>query len=438
MKILLRGGFILTFDEENRVLEDGALVIEDQQIQALGQNADFEDRDFDQVLNLKDQVILPGLINAHMHCYSSFATGLTKAAPAQDFVGVLKNLWWRLDRALTLDDCYHSAMVACIQAIRFGTTTFIDHHASPMAVAGSLDAVARAVTETGLRASLCYEVSDRDGQAIAAAGLAENARFIQRAREETLLHGLFGLHASFTLGDATLNRAADMARELETGLHIHVAEARADRLSTLEKHGLSVVRRLERAGVLGPETICAHAVHVDKIERQILAETLTMVTHQPQSNMNNAVGVMDLFAMADAGVLVGLGTDAMTSNMLEELRSALWLRKLSSGDPSAGFVQTTDLLKNNAKIANRFFHGGLGSLVPQNKADIVSFQYVPHTPLNSQNQAGHLVYGLSQSRVSTTIVDGRILMAEGVLTQINEQDVLKQARARGAALWERF
>ena len=438
MATLLRGAYVLTFDQQNRVLEDGAIAIEGSTIKEIGPRTSFSDDHFDKVIDLEGQVILPGLINAHMHTYSSFATGLTKAEPAHDFVGVLNNLWWRLDKTLTLEDCYHSAMVACIQSIRFGTTTVIDHHASPMAVEGSLDAVARAIEETGLRASLCYEVSDRDGPEIAEAGLAENERFIKRAKDKELLHGLFGLHASFTLGDATLRAASEKAAALDTGLHIHVAEAKSDRLASMEKHGIPVVRRLNRMGVLGPQTICAHCVHIDDTERQMLADSKTIVTHQPQSNMNNAVGVMDLFAMRDQGVFVGLGTDAMTSNMLEELRAALWLRKLSCADPAAGFMETTALLGNNVEIANRFFGGGLGALQAGNKADIVAFNYHPHTPINSDNVLGHLVFGLSQSKVTTTVVNGRVLMENGEITVINEHAALAAAREHGKAMWDRF
>ncbi len=276
---------------------------------------------------------MPGLINAHTHFYSTFARGLTKAKASGNFLEVLKNLWWRLDSALTTEDCYYSALVALLDAIRHGATTLIDHHASPNAVRGSLTAIERAVEQTGLRACLCYELSDRDGVRISQAGLEENASFIRhcsrRRKKASIsspqppqLAALFGLHAAFTLKDSTLKKAAALGHELGTGFHIHVAEALSDQQFSQRHHGMRVVERLKKFGILGPQSIAAHCVHVNRKELDILRQTQTAVVHNPQSNMNNAVGVADLIAMTKRNVLVGLGTDAMTTNMLEELRVA--------------------------------------------------------------------------------------------------------------------
>ena len=384
-------------------------------------------------LDASGKVVMPGSINAHNHFYSTFARGLTKTKPAGDFMGVLKNLWWRLDRALTTEDCHYSALIALLDSIRHGTTTIIDHHASPHAVAGSLEAIERAVKETGLRACLCYEVSDRDGAGIAQEGLAENVRFVQHCRKQNdaNLKARFGLHASFTISDRTLEQAATLGCELGAGFHIHVAEAQGDQDLALRKSGRRVVERLNQFGILGQRSIAAHCIHITP---------RTAVVHNPQSNLNNAVGVAKILEMKRRGVLLGLGTDAMTANMLEELRVALWAQRLANNDPSVGFGEVTHaLFTGNAEIAESCFGLRFGQIREGAVADIAILDYDPPTPMDDTNLFGHLVFGISQSTADTTIVGGRILMENRKLV-LNLDEVRINARARELAqkLWKRM
>lgn len=387
-------------------------------------------------------LVLPGFINAHTHFYSTFARGLTRTVPASDFAGVLRNLWWRLDTALTLEDCHLSAVIALLDAVRHGTTTCIDHHASPLAVRGSLESVAQAVRLCGVRACLCYEVSDRDGEAVARAGLEENAEWIRScaAHPGGPLQALFGLHASFTLSDATLAAAAESGHGLGAGFHIHAAEAESDQEATVRQHGLRVVERLHRFGILGPRTIAAHGVHLSGSEMRLLAETQTALVHNPQSNLNNAVGTADVVAMAAAGVRLGLGTDAMTANMLEELRVALWAQRGGRQNPSVGFPEVTAaLFAGNPAIAGAIFGQTLGVLSEGAAADVVLMAYDPPTPLDDGNSLGHLLFGVSQGVVDTTIAAGRVLMEHRRLClDLDEARVCARARERSAALWGRL
>lgn len=440
-RLVIEGGIIATGGEHNRVLEDHALVIEDGLISAVAPRAAV-DRAGAEAIDATGKLVLPGFINAHMHFYSSLVRGLGKAEPSASFQEVLEHLWWRLDRQLTLEDCHISAVVAALAAIRHGTTSLIDHHASPHAVRGSLPAIARAVRETGLRASLCYELSDRDGADVAREGVAENAEWIRECAEEDdgQLTALFGLHASFTIHDATLAEAARVGSELGAGFHVHLAEAASDQEACLREHGCRVVERFARFGILGERTICAHGVHLSEREIELLAQSRTAIVHNPQSNMNNAVGVADVPALRAAGVLVGLGTDAMTTNMLEELRAALWVRHLAERNPSVGFLQTVGLLLDgNRAIATRGWKTPLGVLAPGAGADVVLIDYHPPTPLNGDTFLGHLVFGVSQSQVDTTICRGRVLMRNKKLQlDIDEAEVAARARELATSLWNRF
>lgn len=439
--LLIENGTVLATGGTPRVLRHQSILIEDGLITRVAPQGRFG-RFAGRRIDASGKVVLPGLINAHTHCYSTFARGLTKIKPAQDFTGVLKNLWWRLDSALSTEDCYYSALIALLDSIRHGTTTIIDHHASPRAVAGSLAAIERAVGETGVRACLCYEVSDRDGGRIAQEGLAENAAFIRRCgeRDDDRVQALFGLHASFTLSDATLEQAADLGVSLGTGFHIHVAEAQSDQDAARRTAGMRVVERLKRFGILGDHSIAAHCIHINRREMDLLAETGTAVVHNPQSNMNNAVGIADVIAMSGRGILVGLGTDAMTTNMLEELRVALWGQHLGHKNPSVGFGEVVNaLLANNAGIAGRIFGLRLGEIREGAAGDIAVFDYDPPTPLEDTNVLGHVVFGLSQAAVDTTIVGGRVLMEHRKLTlNIDVERVHARARERARNLWKRL
>lgn len=439
--LLIKNGIIVTLGDENRVLYGHALLCRDGLIKSIAPQSEFRGK-YSKVIDAHGKVALPGFINSHMHFYSTMVRGLGKAAPSRDFAEVLKNLWWRLDKKLTLDDCYYSALLPLIDAIKRGTTTLIDHHASPGAARGSLDRIAQAVKETGLRASLCYELSDRDGAKVAEAGLEENAAFIKRCAKEgdLQLKALFGLHASFTIGDKTLAKAAALGHDLGAGFHVHAAEARSDQDYNEKNYGLRVVERLHKFGILGPKTIAAHCVHVNEDEMNLLRDTGTAVAHNPQSNMNNAVGVADIIKMASKGVLVGLGTDAMTVNMLEEVRAALWAQHLSQDNPSVGFMEAlSTLMFNNAKIANRYWDPKVGVLAEGCAADVVLMDYYPPTPLDENTFLGHLGFGLSQSFVDTTICGGRVLMENKKLKiDLDEEAVAAKSLELARRLWERF
>jgi putative selenium metabolism protein SsnA len=440
-RLLIANGPIFTGGADFKLLDGHGLLLEDGRVAKIAPIGELPSEGARRI-DARGKLVMPGLINAHMHFYSTLVRGLGKAAPAHDFDGVLRNLWWRLDRKLTLEDTYDSALIMMLAAVRSGTTTLIDHHASPGAILGSLERIARAGSETGLRIGLAYEISDRDGAEAADEGLAENAEAVHFSRERGSEHlrALIGLHASFTLSDETLSRAAALASGRGVGCHIHCAEAASDQEDCLARHGLRVVERLRRAGILGPKTIAAHAVHVDRAEIETLAATGTMVVHNPQSNLNNAVGIADIVALRAAGVLVGLGTDAMTVDMLEELRVALWAQHYGRRDPAQGFMEATGaLFSGNPAIAERIWGLPLGRLRESAPADVILVDYDPPTPLDASSVLGHFVYGVSQSIVDTTIVAGRVLMENKILKLgIDEERAAARSRELAAALWQRF
>ena len=335
--MLITNATLVTWNPAGEIITGGALYIDGDRIVAVGPAAELQARypDADRI-DARGQLALPGNICAHTHFYSAFARGMAiPGDPPKDFPDILERLWWKLDRALTMEDVRYSALVSLVDAVKHGTTTLIDHHASPNALEGSLDVIADAVQQAGLRAVLCYEVSDRAGPDNARAGIDENVRFINRTRAGDFgdrIAGTFGLHASLSLSDATLEAVRAAAPD-GVGFHIHVAEHEADEYDSLSKSGYRVVDRLERFGILGPQSIAAHCVHIDQAEATLLRDTATWVTHQPRSNMNNGVGAAEVEGLLRAGVQVALGNDGFSNNMWAEWKKAYLLHKAWHHDP---------------------------------------------------------------------------------------------------------
>ena len=442
--MLITNAMLVTWGSENRLLPGHALKLEGDRIADLGPDSEMRAKyPGVEMLDARGQLVMPGGICAHTHFYGAFARGMAiPGDPPKDFPEILERLWWKLDKALTLDDVRYSALVCLVDAVKHGTTTLIDHHASPNAIDGSLDVIAEAVERAGLRACLCYEVTDRDGPEKARAGIAENVRFIYETRQDRnpRLAGTFGLHASLTLSDKTLE-ACRVEAPGETGFHIHVAEHEADEYDSLKKSGTRVADRLEKFGLLGPRTISAHCVHIDYREAERLRATGTWVTHQPRSNMNNAVGAADVDGLLRAGVKVCLGNDGFSNAMWEEWKAAYLLHKVAHRDPrrAGGYTITQMAVTNNAALANVFFpQAPLGVLSPGAFADIIFVDYQPTTPLTAGNLPWHIIFGFESSMVTTTICGGKVLMKDRQLLFLDEAEITAKSRELAKKVWERF
>lgn len=439
--MLIHNATVITFDEQNQIIENGAVHLTADTIDAVGTSAALRSQyPADQVWDAHGMVLMPGQICAHTHFYGAFARGLyIPGPPAKDFPEILARLWWRLDKALDLAGVQSSAEVCLVDAIRNGTTTLIDHHASQRAIDGSLDAIADAVTASGLRAVLCYEVTDRDGSDAAQAGIRENLRFIQKIQAEAIQNRLaatFGLHASLTLSDATLEACAAAAQRF----HIHVAEHPVDEYDSIAKADKRVVERLHSFGITGPASIMAHCIHIDAWEMALLKETGTFITHQPRSNMNNAVGAADLTAMLRGNLRLCLGNDGFSNDMFTEMKVADLLQKVTHADPR--YLGADKVLQmaiyNNRQLAELFFDKPVGLIAPGAYADLILLDYYPTTPLSSTNLPWHMLFGMSGGHVHSTIVHGQVLMRNRELLTMDEAALTARSRAVAQATWERY
>ncbi len=439
--MLIKNATLVTWGSPNQVLADQAVLVENDRVREAGPSSGLEARyPQEEVLDARGQLVMPGNICAHTHFYGAFARGMSIPGPApRDFPEILQKLWWPLDKSLMAEDVRYSALPCLVDAIKHGTTTLIDHHASPNAIDGSLDILAEAVEQAGLRACLCYEVTDRDGPERMKAGIAENVRFIKKDKSP-LLAGTFGLHASLTLSDSTLALCRQSAPE-GTGFHIHTAESDADEWDSLDKAGLRVVDRLQKFDLLGPRSIAAHGVHFDAREMEILAETGAWVTHQPRSNMNNAVGIAPVESMLRMGVRVCLGNDGFSNAMWEEWKAAYLAHKLWHRDPRrmGGYDVVQMAIYNNAALANTFFpQAPIGQVLPGAYADLIFADYHAPTPLHAGTLPWHILFGFQPGMVTTTIVAGKVLMKDRVLLTLDEAKIAAKAREQAIQAWKRY
>lgn len=453
--ILIGSGTVVTLGADNQVIERGAVLVHNDHIAAIGADSELRQQHPDaDYIDANGGLIMPSFLCAHTHFYGAFARGM--AIPGDQprtFLEILEKLWWRLDKLLTLEDTRASADVFLADAIRHGTTCVVDHHASPNAVDGSLDVIADAVAQAGIRACLAYEVSDRDGQSVIDAGIRENERFIRALRNERrqqaeagMIAASYGLHASFTLSPATLERCATGGAELGVGFHVHVAEDSSDEDDSMARYGVRTVDRLEAARILGPHSIAAHCVHVDGGEIGRLAATRSNSVHNPRSNMNNAVGRAPVEDMLQAGVNVGLGNDGFSMNMMQEMKAAYLLHKSALADPR---VMPADLVldiafRRNAGIMEAVFSPfcddfpRVGELSVGAAADLVLLDYYPPTPMSADNFPWHLIFGIDAQHVSSTMAAGRWLMRNRQLLALDEERIHTRARELASALWKRM
>ena len=444
--MLITNGVIVTLGSENKIIENGAVYIKSDKIADIGTtSAMIKKYPNEERFDAHGEIVMPGSVVGHTHFYGAFARGMSIPGSApKNFPEILDQLWWKIDRALTLEDSKLSALVCLVDAIRNGTTTLIDHHASPNAIDGSLDAVADAVLESGVRASLCYEVTDRNGAAGAKAGIRENVRFIKKTKDEgrmteNRLGASFGLHASFTVSDKTLEQCLAAAEGLNTGFHVHVGEDISDEDDSVSKYGMRVVDRLNARGILGPKSIAVHCVNADIGEIELLRQTKTNVAHNPRSNMNNAVGVADILGMLRRGVNVGLGNDGFSNNHFQEMKFAYLLHKATRRDPRVmGADQVLQMAyANNAKIVQIFWKPKVGELSVGAFADIVLLDYVPFTPLTAGNFPWQLIFGMDSGHVTHTMCAGKWLMQDRKLLTLDEQAVAAKAMEASKKVWEK-
>jgi putative selenium metabolism protein SsnA len=428
--MLLRGGHVVRLTPPG--FEKADLRIEAGQI--VGRAPRLTPRRDERVEDCAGKVILPGLVCAHTHMYSALARAMPAPRTAtRTFPEILDKVWWKLDEALDDESIYASAIVGAIEAVRCGTTTIIDHHASPNAIVGSLDIIREAFRAVGVRGVLCYEVTDRGGTRRRNKGLVENDRFLSETRDDEQFRGLVGAHASFTLGDRTLAGLSELVHQHHSGIHVHVAEAPDDVELTAREHGCGIVDRLMRFGLLNERAVLVHGVHLTEKDLHRTRAVRAWHVHNPRSNMNNGVGHA---AVQDFGARAALGTDGWPADMLAEAQFAYFRQREDLGPASASSVFT--LLEGGQQLASALFSRPFGSLEAGSVADLVIVDYESPTPIDAGNGPWHVLFGVRTSMIERVMVGGRWVLRNGRIVGLDLGYVMEQARREAQRLWTRM
>jgi putative selenium metabolism protein SsnA len=441
--VLVKDGIIVTMDPRRRILSDHSILIEDGKFRAIGKTSDImREWKAEEVIDASGGIVMPGLICSHTHLYGMLLRGATlDIAPPSDFTQILQRIWWPVDESLTFDDAYASALVGCLEFLKTGTTTFADTYSGPNSIDGVLDRIAKAVDEVGIRALIAFEATERHSRQEGEKGVQENARFARRIGRDqgSKVKPLFSLHASFTISDELIQLVRRLASELAVPVTIHTSEGLGDLQHNMARYGKRTVERLRDVGLLAPDVVLAHCVHVNGDELDIVASSGAKVAHNPMSNMLNAVGTAPVRDMLRRGICVGLGNDGYIFDGFENIRAAYLIHRVMSRDPNAIDAYT---VLEMATIRGAELYGlakELGSIEAGKKADLIVIKPdVLPTPLNSDSVVGHLINSIDGDDVRTTVVDGRIIMRDRAVVTADEKMVQSKAQEAAAGLWERL
>lgn len=393
----------------------------------------------DKTIDLKGKYVSTGIVCSHNHFYSALARGImANIKPSTDFVGILKNLWWRLDRALDEETLYYSGITGALDAIKAGTTSVIDHHASPAYIRGSLNVLKKCFNEAGLRGILAYEITDRNGIKGMMEGVRESVDFInnideeKKTNEEYLVESAIGAHATFTLNDNSLSLISDALAKSGRGIHIHVAEDKYDTAYSHHFYDKDIVARLENFNLLNDKAILVHGVHLTQHDVELINNNDAFLIHNPRSNMNNSVGYMQSLSELKN---LGLGTDGIGSDMLEEIKFAFFKNGDAKG--KLNYPDFLKILQSGNVLMERYFGGSFGKIEKGYAADLVIYNYMPPTPLKNENLAGHLLFGLSSRDVETVIINGKIVY-ENRSFPFEVEKIYSEAQKAAEKLWAKM
>jgi cytosine/adenosine deaminase-related metal-dependent hydrolase len=431
-------------NSERRVLERGYVAIRGGTIVGVGVGDGLDKFAAEEVVSARKSVVIPGLQCAHTHFYGLLLTGspwFGKIEPPTDFQQNLQRIWWALDVLLTYEDAYASALMGSILFAKSGVTNFFDNISSPNAIHGVLDYIERGVSEVGLRGFISFEATQRRSDQEGYEGLKENERFILKNNydDSKLVKGAVYVHASFTVKDDLMIKAKDLAKKHKALIAIHAEEGLVDVYHNIERYGLRPIERMKKLGFLDSYTHLVHLVQATDDELEIVRETGAHVAHNPMSNMLNAVGVAKVPEMLKMGINVGLGNDGYIFDHFENMRAAYLLHKVWRRDPRVMTpLQVFEMATVNVA---KMFHQDevLGSIEPGKKADITIIRpKAPNTPVNAQTIYGHLINTFSSKDVDTVIVNGRFVLRNGRLVNVDEEKSIDYVHKVVEKLWDRL
>jgi 5-methylthioadenosine/S-adenosylhomocysteine deaminase len=427
MSILIENTCILPLTGCDSTIENGYLIIEDNLIKEMGRGS-APPAEYLRVIDGKQKVVMPGFINTHTHAAMTLMRGYADDLPLMEW---LEQKIWPLEARLTGEDVYWGTMLAILEMIKSGTTTFNDMYFF-------MEDTARAVEQTGIRAVLSRGLVGVGPSA--EAGLEESRELAQRwhrTREERITV-MLGPHAPYTCPPDYLHKVIALARELGLGIHTHISETKGEAEDIKKQYGKTSAALMEEVGLFDLPAIAAHCVHLSQTDISILKRCGIGVAHNPESNMKLASGIAPVPELLEAGIAVGLGTDGASSNnnldMLQEMRTCSLLHKVNSMNPTVlPAYQALEMATVNGARALGL-DNEIGSLQPGLKADLILLDLNSAHMRPVHDVVANIVYSAQAGDVHTVIINGQIVMENRKILTFDEDQVLEQAEKTAVKL----
>lgn len=417
----------------NNYIDDGYIIF-DEKIIEVGHMRDFTLANFKGVIiEGRGKLLIPGLINFHAHIYSTLVRGCPIDMNPVTFKDILTQLWWRFDKAINNEATYYSGLVFGIESIKSGVTSLFDHHASGLEIEGSLEELRAAIcSELGMRGVFAFETSDRFDLDVC---IKENLQGIEWS--ETDCRGMFGLHASLSLSDSSLDKVAQVLGK--TPIHIHVGESVEDQLDAIQKYDKTVVERLDQYQLLNTKSILAHSLHISERECELIKNKGAYVALNPTSNLNNAVGIFNLDMYREHKIPLLIGTDGLGVNVGKEWTNLYYIGKGKLQNPMAiSLLEIKTYIEKSYEYASDIFDTPVGRLEKGFVSDFILLDYKNPTTMDQSNAFAHLFYGLLDNiKPSDVWIKGKDIIRD-YKSFYDEDRIYKEAKIVSEELWERI
>ena len=412
-------------------IENG-YVLFDKQIVEVGPMSAYKKGNAEEI-DFKGDLLIPGFVCSHAHIYSIFARGLILPFNPKCFQDILDQMWWKLDAKLTNELTYYSGIAASYEFLLNGVTTVIDHHASGE-ILGSLENLSKAVSGVAnIRGIYCFETSDRYDVKQC---IKENVSFASNKFLPENVRGLFGMHASCSISNETLELIKQFSEDIP--LHVHVAEAKSDEDDSMNKYSMNIISRFDKYGIIKPNSLIVHGVHLSEDEMDIISKRKAVMVVNTTSNMNNAVGLPNVKSYLEHNIPVMVGNDGLNSNMASEYMNVFYTSHLKNEEPTKlNLGDVLGMIKTSYKYIFDTFGIKLGEIKKGYEADLLRVKYAPFTEMNETNAFGHLFYGTFPNfKPRDVIIGGEYQVKDYGLVNEKLADEFNKCKIYSQKLWK--
>lgn len=415
--------------------QPNSFILFDKTIEQVGSMQDYRPDSTHETIDANGAFLLPGLVIGHAHLYGAFMRGCNlPPLNSINFREQLEQLYWKVDGGLDMEGAYHSATTLAMDHIRCGVTTIFDHHASGVDITGTLDTLKKAwVDEIGLRALFCFETSDRFDVDKC---IRENVDFYNKGKSE--MHAaMFGMHASLSLSDRTLDKVAEAIGDMP--LHVHVGESLEDEVESENRYGKRIVERFIDKKLVNPNSLFAHCVNINDREAALMNEYGVTAALNITSNLNTGNGIPDYRLLRRNRIPCVLGNDSLGSNFAADIRNTMFGMHLRTQNPWwFNYGMLLDCVKNGYDFASRMLGVKLGKFEAGYQADFALADYIAPTELTEANIWGHVLDGIFNSYRPRGVWCAGIEKMRDYQVLFNEQAICADARKAATALWARI